>query len=170
MFEQAFKEFGLPVAIRTDNGVPFSSPQALFGLNRHPVWWLRLGIAIERIKPGHPDQNGRHARMHLTPKKEATKPPGFNFLQQQGRFDEFIGVYNNDRPHQALNGLYPGEVHTPSARECHPPRVPDYPSHDRTVQVTRCGRICTGRRKITSAPSLVANISASDRSKIKSGL
>ena len=85
--------------------MPFASPHALFGLSRLAVWWLRLGITIERIKPGHPQQNGRHERMHLTLKNEATKPPGYNFLQQQGRFDEFIEVYNNERPHQALGGV-----------------------------------------------------------------
>ena len=124
VFERTFKEFGLPAAIRTDNGVPFASPHALFGLSRLSVWWLRLGIAIERIKPGHPQQNGRHERMHLTLKKETTKPPGYNFLQQQDRFDAFIEGYNNDRPHQALGGQYPGEVYTPSAREYHHPRFP----------------------------------------------
>jgi putative transposase len=72
VFKRAFKDFGLPEAIRTDNGVPFASPHALFGLSRLSVWWLRLGIRIERIKPGHPEQNGRHERMHLTPRK---KPP-----------------------------------------------------------------------------------------------
>ena len=148
VFEQVFREFGLPAAIRTDNGVPFASPHALFGLSRLAVWWLRLGITIERIKPGHPQQNGRHERMHLTLKNEATKPPGYNFLQQQGRFDEFIEVYNNERPHQALAGCYPGEVYTPSPREYHHPDVPDYPFHDRTILVTQCGRICIGRRKI----------------------
>ena len=148
VFERVFKEFGLPAAIRTDNGVPFSSPHALFGLSRLSVWWLRLDIAIERIKPGHPQQNGRHERMHLTLKKEATKPASYNFLQQQGRFDEFIEGYNNDRPHQALGGMYPGEVYTPSAREYFHPEVPEYPFHDRTVQVTQCGRICIGSRKI----------------------
>lgn len=148
VFERTFREFGLPAAIRSDNGVPFSSPHALFGLSRLSVWWLRLGIAIERIKPGHPQHNGRHERMHLTLKKEATKPPAYNFLQQQDRFDQFIEVYNNERPHQALGGLYPGEVYTPSAREYHPPQVLDYPFHDRTIVVTQCGRICIGRRKI----------------------
>lgn len=74
VFERAFKDFGLPSAIRTDNGVPFASAWALFGLSKLAVWWLRLGIRIERIKPGHPKQNGRHERMHLTLKKEATKP------------------------------------------------------------------------------------------------
>ena len=86
--------------------------------------------------------------MHLTLKKEATKPASFNFLQQQGRFDEFMEVYNNDRPHQGLGGMYPGEVYTPSAREFFHPEVPEYPFHDRTIKVTQCGRICIGRRKI----------------------
>jgi len=86
--------------------------------------------------------------MHLTLKKEATKPPSYNFLQQQGRFDQFIEVYNYERPHQALNGLYPAEVYTPSARQYFKPDVPEYPFHDRTIKVTRCGRICVGRRKI----------------------
>ena len=148
VFERTFREFGLPAAIRTDNGVPFSSPHALFGLSRLSVWWLRLGIAIERIKPGHPQQNGRHERMHLTLKKEATKPPSYNFLQQQERFDAFIAGYNNDRPHQALGGNYPGDVYTPSAREYQPPETPEYPFHDRTIRVTQCGRICFGRRKV----------------------
>ena len=148
VFERVFKEFGLPNAIRTDNGVPFASAHALFGLSRLAVWWLRLGIGIERIKPGNPQQNGRHERMHLTLKQEATKPPSFNFLQQQERFDEFIEGYNTERPHQALSGLYPGEVYTPSARSYFHPDPPEYPFHDRTIHITQCGRICIGRRKI----------------------
>ena len=148
LFERVFKEFGLPRAIRTDNGAPFASANALFGLSRLSVWWLRLGIEIERIKPGHPQQNGRHERMHLTLKQEATKPASFNVLQQQERFDDFVRVYNNERPHQALGGAYPGEVYTPSPRVYRPLEEPQYPFHDRTVRVTRCGRICIGRRKI----------------------
>jgi len=148
VFERAFKDFGLPKAIRTDNGVPFASGNSLFGLSKLSVWWLRLGINIERIKPGHPEQNGRHERMHLTLKNEATRPASFNFLQQQERFDRFMEVYNNQRPHQALNGAYPGEVYTPSVRIYRPPDDPQYPYHDRTIRVTRCGRICIGRRKI----------------------
>ncbi len=148
VFERAFKEFGLPDAIRTDNGTPFASSQALFGLSRLAVWWLRLGINIERIKPGHPEQNGRHERMHLTLKKEATKPASFNFLQQQSRFDEFLEIYNNERPHQALGGRYPAQLYTPSARQYRVPEEPEYPFPDRTVRVTQCGRICLGKRKI----------------------
>jgi putative transposase len=149
VFERTFKEYGIPSAIRTDNGLPFSSPHALFGLSKLSVWWLRLGINIERIKPGNPQQNGRHERMHLTLKKEATKPASFNFLQQQARFDDFIDEYNNDRPHQALNMKYPGELYTPSRRIYRVPDEPEYPFHDRTVRITHCGRICIGKRKIS---------------------
>ncbi len=148
VFERAFKDFGLPKAIRTDNGTPFASANALFGLSKLSVWWLRLGINIQRIKPGHPEQNGRHERMHLTLKNETTKPASFNFLQQQERFDRFLGVYNNERPHQALRGVYPGDVYTPSAQQYQRPDEPEYPYHDRTIRVTRCGRICIGKRKI----------------------
>ena len=127
---------------------PLPRPTPCSGSPGSSVWWLRLGIQIQRIKPGHPQQNGRHERMHLTLKQEATKPASFNFLQQQERFERFVGVYNHERPHQALNGACPGELYTPSARDYRPPADPDYPFHDRTVRVTRCGRICIGRRKI----------------------
>ena len=115
-FQQLFAERGLPSAIRSDNGVPFASPNGLYGLSRLAVWWLRLGIAIERIKPGHPQQNGRHERMHLTLKKEATRPPGMNSLQQQARFDDFLEEFNAERPHQALQMQRPADVYTASAR------------------------------------------------------
>jgi len=101
-FERLFRERGLPLAIRSDNGVPFAGLNALFNLSKLSVWWLRLGIAIERIKPGHPQQNGRHKRMHLTLKKEATRPPGFNSLQQQDRFDSFLREFNEERRHPCL--------------------------------------------------------------------
>jgi transposase InsO family protein len=148
VFERAFKEYGLPEVIRTDNGAPFASCNALFGLSRLAVWWLRLGIGIERIQPGRPEQNGRHERMHLTLKREATKPPSFNLLQQQSRFEDFVTVYNHERPHQALGGKYPGQLYTPSPRQYRVPDEPDYPFHDRAVRVTQCGRICIGKRKI----------------------
>src|SRR3954465_8360728 len=147
-FQQLFLERGLPAAIRSDNGVPFASPNALFNLSKLSVWWLRLGIAIERIRPGRPQQNGRHERMHLTLKKEATRPPGMNSLQQQARFDAFVDEFNTERPHEALAMKTPGETYSPSAR----PYVglPDlrYPLHDRDVLVTACGRICMHRKKI----------------------
>jgi len=148
VFERAFKDFGLPRAIRSDNGVPFASNSAFFGLSKLSVWWLRLGIGIERIKPGNPQQNGRHERMHLTLKKEATKPPGKNFLQQQAKFDAFIHDYNRERPHQALNMQYPAELYTPSPRPYTGLPELHYPFHDMTITVTQCGRLCFGRRKI----------------------
>jgi putative transposase len=148
VFERVFKDFGLPLSIRTDNGVPFASPNSFFGLSKLSVWWLRLGIGIERIKPGHPQQNGRHERMHLTLKKEATKPAAKNFLQQQARFDQFIDTFNQERPHQALNMRYPAEIYTPSPRPYKGLPQLEYPFHDRTVTITRCGRICMGRQKI----------------------
>ena len=148
MFEAAFRQFGLPKAIRTDNGVPFASPNSLFNLSKLSVWWLRLGIEIERIKPGHPQQNGRHERMHLTLKLETTKPAGKNFLQQQAKFDDFIECFNNERPHQALNMRTPAECYLPSTRPYTGLPNLDYPFHDKTVTVTSCGRICFNRQKI----------------------
>ena len=148
VFERVFKDFGLPRAIRTDNGAPFASANSLFGLTRLSVWWLRLGIHIERIKPGHPQQNGRHERMHLTLKKEATKPAAKNFLQQQARFDQFIDCFNRERPHQALNMRFPAELYQPSPRPYKGLPQLEYPFHDRAITVTRCGRICLGAQKI----------------------
>jgi putative transposase len=105
--------------IRSDNGVPFASAHALFNLSKLAVRWLRLGIGIERIKPGSPQQNGRHERMHLTLKKEATKPAARNFLQQQARFYKFIDVFNNERPHEALDMRCPVEVYLPYSSSLH---------------------------------------------------
>lgn len=112
------------------------------------MWWLRLGIEIERIKPGHPQQNGRHERMHLTLKLEATRPAARNFLQQQGKFDRFIECYNDERPHQALDMCWPAERYVPSTRPYTGLPDLDYPFHDKIVTVTTCGRICFNRRKI----------------------
>lgn len=148
VFERLFKQFGLPAAIRTDNGVPFASPNALYKLSRLSVWWLRLGIAIERIKPGHPQQNGRHERMHLTLKRETTKPAGENVLQQQGRFDDFIEYYNTERPHQGLGMATPAERYEENTRPYRGLPEIDYPFHDKTVTVTSCGRICVRRKKV----------------------
>jgi putative transposase len=148
VFERTFKEFGLPHAIRTDNGVPFASAHALYGLSKLAVWWLRLGIEIERIKPGHPEQNGRHERMHLTLKKEATKPAAANVLQQQARFDAFVDQYNRERPHQGLAMKVPADVYARSTRVYRGLDALAYPFHDATFTVTQCGRICFKARKV----------------------
>lgn len=153
-FERLFRERGLPQAIRSDNGVPFASPNGLFNLSKLSVWWLRLGVSIERIKPGHPQQNGRHERMHLTLKKEATRPAGANILQQQATFDAFVSEFNNERPHEALDMKCPAEVYTPSLRQYDGIPDPDYPFHDQTIVVTNCGRLCLHRKKINLSTSL----------------
>jgi len=147
-FDRLFQERGLPDAIRSDNGVPFASPNSLFNLSKLSVWWLRLGIAIERIKPGHPQQNGRHERMHLTLKKEATRPPGMNSLQQQAKFDAFVEEFNAERPHEAIGMKLPAEVYQPSARPYRGLDELTYPFHDRDIVVTNCGRICMHQKKI----------------------
>jgi putative transposase len=148
VFTRAFQEHGLPQAIRTDNGVPFSSGNSLYGLTKLSVWWLRLGIGIERTQPGHPEQNGRHERMHLTLKQETTRPPGENQLHQQEKFDEFIRVFNFERPHQALDKKYPSEIYKKSEKEYKGIEPIFYPFHDKTIQVTDCGRICQRNWKV----------------------
>ncbi len=148
VFEQAFKEYGLPEAIRSDNGVPFASGNALWGLTRLAVWWIRLGIKIERIKPGHPQQNGRHERMHRTLKLAATQPPGLNLLQQQEKFFAFIDEYNNERPHQALDMKCPAEVYERSMRPYGGLTDITYPDCDKTLLISNCGRLCVKKMKV----------------------
>lgn len=123
-FEMVFKEYGLPEAIRTDNGPPFAST-SYGGLTRLAVWWIKLGITPERIEPGCPQQNGRHERMHRTLKQATANPPKKSFSAQQKIFNEFINEYNNERPHEALNGLCPSQVYRPSKRE-YPSVIPEY--------------------------------------------
>lgn len=126
----------------------FSSPNALHGLGELSVWWLRLGIKIERIKPGNPQQNGLPLRMHRTLKQETAKPAAFNLLQQQEKFDKFIKLYNNERPHQGIANKYPADLYTPSTRVYNGLPDIDYHFAERIITVTKCGRICIGKRKI----------------------
>jgi transposase InsO family protein len=153
-FERLFIERGLPMAIRSDNGVPFASPNGLYNLSKLSVWWLRLGINIERIKPGHPQQNGRHERMHLTLKQCTARPPGNNFIQQQERFDTFREEFNTERPHEGIGMKCPGELYTPSPRIYSGLPDIDYPFHDKELLVTSCGRICMHRKKINLSITL----------------
>ena len=147
-FRRLFEERGLSDGIRSDNGLPFASQNGLYNLSKLSVWWLRLGIAIERIQPGKPQQNGRHERMHLTLKTETTRPPGRNALQQQARFDDFIKEFNRERPHEALQMKVPKEVYTPSSKPYTGLPELAYPFHDREITVTASGRICMHRKKI----------------------
>jgi transposase InsO family protein len=140
-FANLFKERGLPRAIRSDNGIPFATPNGLYGLSKLSVWWLRLGIAIERITPGRPQQNGRHERMHLTLKKETTRPAAENSLQQQQRFDDFIQEFNTERPHEALDMKTPASLYAPATRPYRGLPELTYPLHDRDIIVGNSGQI-----------------------------
>lgn len=139
IFEAAFREYGLPAAIRTDNGAPFAS-RAVAGLSRLAVWWMKLGIVPERIEAGHPEQNGRHERMHRTMKEETATPPQANRRAQQRTMDEFRREYNEERPHEALDMRTPSSCYTPSSRE-YPARVrePEYGGALAVRKVRECG-------------------------------
>lgn len=140
-FERVFEEHGLPGAIRTDNGAPFAS-HGTGGLSRLSVWWLKLGIRHERIEPGHPEQNGRHERMHLTLKNETTRPAAQTMEGQQTRFDEFCTEFNHIRPHEALGQVSPGTKYVPSDRPFHRDTPePHYPEHDDVRTVRAAGQI-----------------------------
>jgi transposase InsO family protein len=134
IFEAAFREFGLPVAIRTDNGTPFAS-RALAGLSRLAVWWMKLGIVPERIEAGHPEQNGRHERMHRTLKQEVAMPAAANRRAQQRAMDKFREEYNQVRPHEALGMETPAAVYESSPRRF-PARLPE-PEYPGTMLVYR---------------------------------
>lgn len=139
VFERLFQRWGLPDAIRTDNGNPFAT-QALCGLSKLNVWWIQLGIDHQRIEPGQPQQNGRHERMHRTLKAETTRPPEKNMEAQQQRFDSFREEFNTERPHGALDGDTPRSRYRRSEREM--PDVlpePEYPAHLEIRRVSRAG-------------------------------
>jgi transposase InsO family protein len=127
VFTRVFKEFGLPLRIRTDNGVPFAT-NTLARLSTLSAWWIRLGVMPELIEPGKPQQNARHERMHRTLKAETTRPAAGNLRAQQRKFNRFIDEFNNERPHEALDMHAPTEIYTPSTREM-PNRLPalEYP-------------------------------------------
>jgi transposase InsO family protein len=132
--EAAFREYGLPQAMRSDNGPPFAS-RAVAGLSRLAVWWMKLGIVPERIAPGHPEQNGRHERMHRTLKQETAMPPAENRRAQQRAFDRFRREYNEVRPHEGLGMQTPAACYAASART-YPARVRE-PEYGSALQVRR---------------------------------
>jgi transposase InsO family protein len=141
IFEAGFREYGMPQAIRTDNGAPFAS-SAVGGLSRLAVWWMKLGIVPERIQAGHPEQNGRHERMHRTLKQETAQPAAANRRAQQRAFDGFREEYNEQRPHEALRMQTPAVLYAPSPR-AYPARVPEpeYPANMLVRSVHHQGQI-----------------------------
>ena len=149
IFESAFTEFGLPDAIRSDNGPPFASTGA-GGLTALSIWWIHLGILHERIDPGKPQQNGRHERMHLTLKQDTASPPERNLDVQQRRFDRWRKLFNEERPHQALDMKTPSSLYAASARR-YSDRLasvlqPDWDAEQRRVDKT--GFVQWGRNKV----------------------
>jgi transposase InsO family protein len=133
-FEWAFRKYGLPASIRTDNGTPFVG-RSITGLSRLSVWWIMLGIRHERIECGKPQQNGRHERMHRTLKEETATPAMAEMNQQQMRFEEFRREYNDERPHEALGMNTPSSVYEAS-RMCYPEKVLE-PQYDEGVDVRK---------------------------------
>jgi len=139
VFERTFREYGLPIAIRTDNGVPFAT-QAIHGLSYLNVWWMRLGIQHQRSRPGCPQDNGAHERMHRTLKRQAIKPVRGSCAAQQRNFDTFRHEYNEERPHEYLHQETPASQYSAS-RRAYPERLPplEYPGHFVVKKITTGG-------------------------------
>lgn len=152
--EAVFHEYGLPDAIRTDNGVPFAT-HGMLGLSKLGVWFIKLSIAHQRIQPGKPWQNGRHERMHKTLKAHTTRPPEFDHVAQQHRFDDFVEEFNHVRPHQAIGRVPPDAVHHPSRRPM-PARLsqPEYPGHFEVRRISSSGDFKFKSRKLNLSLAL----------------
>jgi putative transposase len=155
IFARLFHEYGLPGAIRTDNGAPFATP-AFCGLSKLSVWWIKLGLRRQRIEPGRPEQNGRHERMPRTLKAEATRPPERNQATQQARFDRFCREYNHKRPHEALGQRAPASLYRPSPRRM-PAKCaePEYPGHCLVRRVSNAGTFRLKRRQLFLSDTLL---------------
>jgi putative transposase len=140
-FDRAFREFGVPERMRSDNGAPFAT-KALGGLSSLSIRWIKLGIVPERIEPGHPEQNGRHERMHKTLKAETASPPSADLPEQQRAFDRFRHVYNDERPHEALKQKPPASRYECSRRAMpSAPSSPQYPDSMQTRRLDSSGRL-----------------------------
>ena len=138
-FRRLFREVGLPEAIRSDNGAPFAST-GIHGLCELNVWWMKLGIVHQRIRPSSPQENGQHERMHWDLKRETTRPPAANLRGQQRKFDRFQRCYNEERPHDGIDGDLPCERWKPSPRP-YPEKIvaPEYPRHLEVRRVSAAG-------------------------------
>lgn len=154
VFDRLFREYGLPRAIRTDNGVPFATT-GIHGLSQLNVWWLRLGIQHQRILPAQPQQNGAHERMHKTLKGDAIRPPHSTLVTQQRAFNAFRRLYNDERPHEALQDRPPATLYRPSPRAYSGALPPvEYPGHFLVKRVTNAGTIRFGKRLLFIANAL----------------
>ena len=154
----AFQELGMPKAFKTDNGVPFASV-GLGGLSPLAVWLIRLGITPERTRPGHPEDNGSHERMHKDLKEQTANPPRANRTAQQQAFDRFKAEYNDERPHESIGMMTPAEIYTPSTR-AFPKKLPEieYPTGSMTRQVADNGTITFRDKRIYLSNALIAEL------------
>ena len=158
VFDRLFREYGLPRAIRTDNGVPFATT-GIHGLSQLNVWWIRLGLQHQRILPASPQQNGAHERMHRTLKAATARPPQGDLPAQQRAFNRFRVLYNDERPHQFLGGRTPGSLYQPSPRPYTGAIPPiEYPGHYIPKRVTNAGTIRFKQRLIFIANSLKQHV------------
>ena len=155
IFDAAFREYGLPLVIHTDNGVPFAS-RAPGGLSRVSMRWVKLGIVPQRSRPASPQDNGRHERMHSTLKQATLQPPARNARRQQDAFDRFLQEYNHDRPHEALDDATPASCYTASCRQM-PRRVPEL-DYGEDVMVRRISQ--QGSLKVNGERTFVSEIFA----------
>jgi transposase InsO family protein len=158
VFDRLFREYGLPRAIRTDNGVPFATT-GIHGLSQLNVWWIRLGLQHQRILPASPQQNGAHERMHRTLKAATARPPQGHLVAQQRAFNRFRVLYNDERPHQFLGGRTPASLYQPSPRP-YTGAVPpiEYPGHYIPKRVTNAGTIRFKKRLVFIATSLTQHL------------
>jgi len=163
VFEACFREYGLPLVMRSDNGPPFATC-GLGGLSKLAIQWIRLGIGPERIEPGQPQQNGRHERMHLTLQQETANRPARTLRGQQRVFNCFRREFNHDRPHEALGQQPPAAFYTPSPR-AYPVRLPpvDYPSQMITRKVQRRGVIYWAGHKVFLSEVLIGETIGMER-------
>lgn len=158
VFEAAFREYGLPLAMRSDNGPPFATT-SIHGLSKLSVWWMRLGIRHDRITPGTPSENGAHERMHRTLKRRAIRPARATMSAQQRAFNAFRAEFNEERPHESLGMVTPASVYTPSPRP-YPARVPvpEYPGHFTVKKITTGGTFRFGNRVLYLANALTGEL------------
>lgn len=159
VFEKIFELYGLPNAIRSDNGSPFASPRAPLGLSRLSCWWISLGIRLDRIEPGKPYQNGAHERMHLDIRDELEANPAENLSQSQEVFDEWRHTFNWIRPHESLDMKTPGEIYSPSERSYVPGKVDiTYPENWLERRVKSSGCISLSKINIHVSHALAGHI------------
>lgn len=158
VFEAAFRAYGLPLAMRSDNGPPFATT-SIHGLSKLSVWWMRLGIRHDRITPGTPSENGAHERMHRTLKRRAIRPARATMGAQQRAFNAFRAEFNEERPHESLGMVTPASVYTPSPRP-YPARlpVPEYPGHFTVKKITTGGTFRFGNRVLYLANALTGEL------------